>query len=693
MSENKSRMPVSRREFTKLLLKGTLGAAALPAFGPRLGSALAGDQVKSGGPALVRPRDLDRIRYNLRQSYFSDVLPELLARSGEASLRFLRSKASFANRIWDIPKICQALRSAAVLTATEVADRTEVILAALDVLHKFPAWDYFVDGDKVIGLQRAPECVQSVVFALELLGDRLSEEIRSKTEKDLAEKGCLPCYRTLWGMDHPEQVHGWGFAEDAKVNFQKLDFRRWPWILRSTNLHAVPLAALGVGALHLLGHDDRAEGWLETATEHARWFCRNVYLPDGSYPEGISYWGYATEELLTFLWALEQSGGPDLFDELNLPGQVDFALALQAGRASVSPGEHHGLWIRDGKRADIVNFSDAKYSFRMAAMAWIAAKLRDPVAQRAAMERAGAWNEFALLALDPTVPVATEWPQHLAGVRLATGWVIWRTGWGDDDAVVAFRSGGPANHEHADRNTLILKAKGEWLLRDPFGAAYSRFDPKWLLRLTEAHNGLLINGKGHAYITGEEGTNSSKAEARIVRYLDRDVWLALSSDATQAYALVNTDVKLVVRTLIWLKPDWLVIFDQVRAAKPVEVSARFFPNNEDGLGSVEVLSDGFWLGRPKALARGWLASDVSLRTRRGQLPLKEQFGHIFAEVLADRASSVDLVTVLKILEPTEPRDFQVHVAHGKEGWRAEFDGWACEIDTTGEVPEVSCRAL
>ncbi|HFE53249.1 MAG TPA: hypothetical protein ENK07_07385, partial [Bacteroidetes bacterium] len=413
---------------------------------------------------------MERIRRNLRQPYFSSVIPELFERSGTDALRFLQTKASFENRIWDIPKICQALRSAAVLTATGLSDRTEVVLAALEVLHEFPAWDYFVDGDEVIGLQRAPESVKSVVFALELAGDRLPRDVRERTERDLTEKGCLPCYRTLWGMDHPDRVRGWGFAADAKVNFQELDFGRWPELLRKTNLHAVPLAALGIGALYLSGKEGRAENWLETATRHARWFCRNVYLPDGSYPEGISYWAYATEELLTFLWALERFKSLDLFDELNLPGQVRFALALQAGSADVGPGKHNGFLVRDGRTPDVVNFSDAKHSFRMAAMAWIANKLRDPVAQRAALERAGVWDEFALLAVDPDVPEAQAWPAHLQSVRLDTGWVIWRTGWSDRDTVVAFRSGGPANHEHADRNTVVLKANGEWLLRDPAGA-------------------------------------------------------------------------------------------------------------------------------------------------------------------------------------------------------------------------------
>ena len=88
-----------------------------------------------------------------------------------------------------------------------------------------------------------------------------------------------------------------------------------------------------------------------------------------------------------------------------------------------------------------------------------------------------------------------------------------------DDTVVALRSGGPGNHEHADRNSVIFKAHGERLLNDPVHASYSTKDPKWLLRQTEAHTAVLIDGKGHVYHDGRDGTNSSAAAATIQRLL------------------------------------------------------------------------------------------------------------------------------------------------------------------------------
>ncbi|HKK18906.1 MAG TPA: hypothetical protein VJ952_09535 [Opitutales bacterium] len=52
-------------------------------------------------------------------------------------------------------------------------------------------------------------------------------------------------------------------------------------------------------------------------------------------------------------------------------------------------------------------------------------------------------------------------PSHaLLNVCTDLDWVFCRTGWEPDDAALGFRSGGPANHEHADRNSFIFKIHG-----------------------------------------------------------------------------------------------------------------------------------------------------------------------------------------------------------------------------------------
>ncbi len=679
----------SRRRFLKA------GFGSLLALGIPAGASWPGEKAKEKTGVFLGPGELGSLRAKLELPAMAHVRERLEQLDVNAGRRFLRSEARFERRIWDIPKICGYLRRSALAAA--VWERREALTLteeALQTLLRFREWDYLREGgEETIGLQRAPESVLSVVFALELVGSELPADLRAETERQLAWKGCLPCYRTLYGMDHPDLVRGWGFAPDAEVNFTELDFSRWPVILRSTNLHAVPLSALGIGSLYLLGKDERARLWLDLARGHVRDFCARTIGEDGAYVENVSYWGYAIEYLTLFLRGLERVLDEDLFDVANFAGQIEFAVAMQAGRWRVSGDVPDLVIAHQGLQPDIVNFSDSWRSFRQTGPAVIAAKLRDPLAQKAALERAGIWDEFVPVAYDPSVPVAENWPSHLLRKRFSNDWVVWRTGWGDDDVVIGFRSGGPANHEHADRNSVVLKAFGEWLLRDPRRAAYNRFDERWLLRLTAAHNAVLIDGEGHEYVDGREGTNSSRARAKIRRYVDRGGYVWLSSDATPAYRLVKPEVKLVVRTLLWVPPDVVIVLDKVEARKAVRVSARFFPDNEDGRAELEVKGSEFGLKRPGARALAAVACSVGASVHEDALSLKGvQHPYRFVEVVAEKASKVLLLAAFRIGRGDEDLtapDVGLGAGEIQITWRGAAGRKHCRIIDSGDLPEVA----
>ncbi|MBZ0088738.1 MAG: heparinase II/III-family protein, partial [Thermoanaerobaculia bacterium] len=338
-------------------------------------------------------------------------------------------------------------------------------------------------------------------------------------------------------------------------------------ILATTNLRAVPLASLGIGALLLRGRDARADNWCNQAVRNAR-FMLSLFYPDGTYTEGVGYASATIRHLVGFLEAHQRADGSIRWaDEANFSGMIRYILTLQAGlQADGTP--------------DVVNFSDARRSSYFAAPAWIARQLDGtPEAGIAqfAVERVSSSGSFLdFLWVEPDRPLSFP-PVSYQNVRLDNNWVACRTGWAADDSVVAFRSGGPSNHEHADRNSVFFKAFGERLLTDHPGASYDWRHPKWLLRLTEAHNAVLVNGKGHQYHNGEEGTNPSLAEAEIVRFVDQGDRVWWTSDATQAYAMMNDAVTRIRRTVLFSKPDIVVLLDEVEASAQVAASARFFP--------------------------------------------------------------------------------------------------------------------
>jgi hypothetical protein len=230
-------------------------------------------------------------------------------------------------------------------------------------------------------------------------------------------------------------------------------------------------------------------------------------------------------------------------------------------------------------------------------------------------------------------------------------WIVGRTGYGAEDLVVAMRSGGPFNHEHADRNSIILKCFGERLVVDPMRPPYSFKDPAWKMRLTAGHSAVLVDGQGHQYVDGHEGTNASQAQARIIRRGERKTFMFWTSDATPAYRLVLPDVVSITRTVVMIKsPPAAVVIDKVvKKATASRIQARFYAYNSDGKGSVSANDAGFSVIRPGARLGGWSAAEagVGYTTAEPDIPRDQARRYPYADVSTTRPEKeICLVTVL-----------------------------------------------
>ena len=611
------------------------------------------DLLKSGGSALAlsavvpfpfalpkradrlffAPEAVGQIRANARSPLLRPLYEAWEAAGTEALYAAVEKVEATGNIVYDFGSAMDTLSQVAVLHLVEPTERREAaLLDAIRATVAFPKWDFFFDGDAVIGIQRASMATTRLLFAREVLGGALGADLDRQLLDAIAEKGCLPCYRTIIGMDHPETVVGWRF-DDEHASLYEIDMRRWPQILGAVNLRAVPTMGLGLGALALRGRDRRAGLWLDTAVSSAKRFLDFVSA-DGSYFEGLSYVDYSFRTLFAFLDAHERiEGTVDWAKQANFEGVARFILVMQAGR-------------REGE-LDIVNFSDAGRSVFPCVPSWIARKTGSGLAQWVAerVSQPGLYLDF--LWYEPERD-ATPPPPALKNARLDLDWVVARSGWEADDAVLAFRSGGPANHEHADRNSFFYKAYGERLLTDHFGAAYDWRQPKWLLRLTEAHNAVLVDGRGHQYHGGEEGTNESQAEATLIRYEDDGDRVWWTSDATPAYALVDADVARVRRTVLFAKPDVVVLLDQIgKESTPSRAAVRFFPDNRDEAAALETGAGTFTIRRPKATLHGWTFARAPLALTTDRLDLDPEWGvYPYVEVGAEPGRVHEVVTVL-----------------------------------------------
>jgi hypothetical protein len=324
---------------------------------------------------------------------------------------------------------------------------------------------------------------------------------------------------------------------------------------------------------------------------------------------------------------------------------------------------------------DVVNFSDAASTTDVSVGFWVAREFRDGVAQHTTESIRTKRNPFALIWYDRSLKPKDP-PDEMLDVRFDNDWVVSRSGWGIDDTVVAMRSGGPSNHEHADRNSVIVKAFGERLLHDPVGAAYPYTEKHWLLRLTEAHTAVLIDGKGHQYHDGHEGTNPSKAEAHVVQYEPGERMTFFTSDATPAYQLVNSDLKKVQRTVVFVKPDVVLFLDELEKWEtPSSLQARFQAFNADGKAELVIGTDGksFEIHRPAAKLMAKTGGSAGLQIKQGVLDVPVDKGIFpYVQVSAEPSTTCTLVTVCLLSPMPEVKEARVDLSATEEGYTIDF---------------------
>jgi hypothetical protein len=167
------------------------------------------------------------------------------------------------------------------------------------------------------------------------------------------------------------------------------------------------------------------------------------------------------------------------------------------------------------------------------------------------------------------------------------GIVSARSGWSGDESLVVFKCGPfigrnaldkftydpGGGHVHPDANHFVLFGGGQWLVRD------DGYHPKW----TGQHNTLLVNGRGQLG-EGAEWFNGSPALALKVK---PKVLLAVSTsamdqvigDATEAYPR-DLGLRRFVRNLVFVKPDVLIVVDDIRMDKEAALELRFHPEQE-----------------------------------------------------------------------------------------------------------------
>lgn len=675
---------ICRRDALRFGSVALLGASVFPS--------LIGQMLRNSGKSsrlFFDKSDIPRIRANARTVLLSAKYQNWAVNSPQAIGPAWEKFSKSGSIVYDLRDFWAVFTETALVHIVEpTPERKRVLLDSIEKVIRLPKWDYLMDGEEDIGLMRAGMAVSRLLFAREVLGDDFSDELNERFLVALAEKGAAPCFRTICGMNAPDEVVGWHF-DPLHPHINDNSLKRWPEILGKNNLRGTATLGLGLSALALTGRDPRVDKWLDAAVESA-FSTFGQFTASGSYAEGLSYGGYAMRLLLQFCEAhYRVDGSVDWVKAMNWTGFVDGVATMQAGEKS------------DGT-PDVVNFSDASGSIYPCVGSWVRKHTGNLVGQYAVNHFADPGYFLDFLWYRPNL--SSQPPaRKLKNFRSDLDWVVCRSGWRADDAVLAFRSGNPANHEHADRNSFLYKIYGERLLTDPTGAAYDRKDPKWTLRLTKAHNAVLIGGRGHQYHEGEEGVNEGQAEAKVVAFEERGDRVWWTSDATHAYQLVNKNVFKVLRTVVFAKPNIIILLDRVdlkNGADDVEI--RFFPDNRDGAAVLTTEGSRFSLARPQATLFGAFSSNVSHLVETGELDFsedllpgvelngEEEFGAFpFARARTVAALHHEIVTVMVAQTGAGMQGPEIEISKTVDGWRFDALGVKGILNTRDDIPKLN----
>ncbi|MBN1292838.1 MAG: DUF4962 domain-containing protein [Candidatus Latescibacteria bacterium] len=377
--------------------------------------------------------------------------------------------------------------------------------------------------------------------------------------------------------------------------------RPWPeWDEAYLQNHLwVNTSGMAIAGLALFDEVDDASQWIGFPLDRYR---RTMHYlgPDGASHEGINYWSYGMEHLLKFMTLARDLLDEDMFGSEWFRNTANYRLYMSLPQ---------NAWV---KRNITVNYGD---SYRRDSygpdhqLRFLAGEYRNGYAQWLAQELDNAdvliptsqW--FNLVWYDPAVEAKS--PTDLPTMHYFTDmdFISARSDWSGDESFIFYKCGpyighyalyempycpSSAHHVHPDANHFVLFGNGEWLLRDNENQG----------KYTGQHNTLLINdgeqygGGGARYLDGgmQAGgggaifdaveLHAMKKRPHIIRAVSTERFDHMAGDATEAYP-ESAGLKRYIRHLVFVKPDVLIVVDDIELDRESDLELRFIPEQQE----------------------------------------------------------------------------------------------------------------
>ena len=338
---------------------------------------------------------------------------------------------------------------------------------------------------------------------------------------------------------------------------------------------------------------DRSQQVIQNAIESS---ARSLatYAPDGSWPEGPTYWAAATRYAVYMLAGLQSALG------------LDFGVSAQAGLSKT--GRYRIYFSGPSNRT--FNYGDSSDELGSEpSMFWLARRYAHPPfawqEQRLA-EKPNAAEPLDLVwyQRDAKPPQPPLWP--LDAMFTGSQCMFFRSSWEDPNALFLAVKGGDnkAPHAHLDLGTFVLDAGGvRWALDlgpdDPPAPPAGKLRWAAYRTRTEAHNTPLVDGE----------SQDPRGDARILRHeFSQDLsWVQI--DLSRAY---SAKVKQLQRRIGIAQRQCVLIEDTLRADQPVELLWNMLTDAEIRLnGQMAELVKGEWTLSAEILSPRHAVFDVA----------------------------------------------------------------------------------
>ncbi len=333
----------------------------------------------------------------------------------------------------------------------------------------------------------------------------------------------------------------------------------------------------------------------------------------GLNPEGFEYFATPPGSMLQVLWALRTSGNDDpavhgpqvVFDGHPYFEASTAAFLHQLPQSPVFYPSHgddrfQPAWYGDGERYfldDDIRFfgylallyEDLGRDAEVEAIRWL--QLHTPPGgadevysrARALVEIRDAMLYFMLF--DPNAPAPADPRSNLPTAYFGPGLgrMSARTAWDDDASLFTYEmSWSTIDHQFPDAMMFNLHRKGEWLTKEStgYGAVAASSDYHNTLAIQNTPLGQPWRNTDFRSIHSERGSQFiqgiSAGDPELVAHSFGDGYTYATGDATNLYntrvepfAVYNyTDVAHASRSILWLQPDHLVIYDRAASHSP-----------------------------------------------------------------------------------------------------------------------------